>query len=57
MLRPNIFGDTSWCRGTVDDKRVEDGRYLVDLKISVENQMGDTTAVASATVELPKREG
>lgn len=57
VLRPNIFGDTSWCRGTVDDKRVEDGRYLVDLKISVENQKGDTTAVASATVELPKREG
>jgi acyl dehydratase len=53
LRRPNIFGDVSWCRGKVTGKRVEDGIHLVDLDVHVENQLGETTAGGTATVELP----
>jgi len=53
LRRPNIFGDVSWCRGKVAGKRVEDGVHLVDLEVHVENQLGETTATGTATVELP----
>ena len=53
LRRPNIFGDVSWCRGKVTGKRVEDGIHLVDLDVHVENQLGETTAAGTATVELP----
>ncbi|HMS81141.1 MAG TPA: MaoC family dehydratase N-terminal domain-containing protein [Burkholderiaceae bacterium] len=55
VRRPNIFGDVSWCRGTVVDRRVEDGVHLVELELEVENQLGETTATGTATVELPSR--
>ena len=53
LRRPNIFGDVSWCRGKVVGKRVEDGLHLVDLEVHVENQLSETTATGTATVELP----
>lgn len=53
VQRPNIFGDTSWCRGQVVDKRVEDGVHLVDFEIYVENQFGEKTATGTATAALP----
>jgi acyl dehydratase len=55
VRRPNIFGDVSWCRAKVVDKRVADGAHLVDLEVFVENQLGDITAKGSAVVELPAR--
>lgn len=55
LRRPNIFGDISWCRGTVVDKRVEDGVHLVDLAVQVDNQLGEVTAKGHATVALPPR--
>ncbi len=54
LRRPNIFGDVSWCRGTVTGKRVEDGVHLVDLELRVENQLAEVTATGQATVELPQ---
>ena len=57
LRRPNIFGDTSWCRGRVVDKRIEDGAALVDVAVWVENQLGETTADGAAVVELPRRAG
>ena len=56
-MRPNIFGDVSWCRGTVVDKRVEEGAHLVELEVRIENQLGDVTADGTSTVELPTRSG
>ena len=53
LRRPNIFGDVSWCHGVITGKRVEDGVHLVDLDVRVDNQLGETTATGSATVELP----
>ena len=55
LRRPNIFGDLSWCRGKVLDKRVEEGVHLVDLEVLVENQLNEVTAKGTAVVELPSR--
>lgn len=55
VRRPNIFGDVSWCRGRVVEKRREDGDFAVDLEIWVDNQLGETTAKGTATVHLPVR--
>ena len=57
VKRPNIFGDVSWCRGTVVDKRVEEGAHLVELEVRIENQLGDVTADGTSIVELPSRAG
>jgi len=55
VRRPNIFGDVSWCRAEIVDKRVDDGRHVVDLALRVENQLGEITAKGEATVALPTR--
>ena len=55
VRRPNIFGDVSWCKATIADKRIEDGAHLVDLEVFVENQLGEVTAKGTAVVELPAR--
>jgi hypothetical protein len=53
LRRPNIFGDVSWCRAQIVDKRIEDGAHLIDLEVFVVNQLGETTARGNAVVELP----
>ena len=55
VRRPNIFGDVSWCRGRVVDKRVADGVHCVDLELWVENQLAEITAKGTATVHLPTK--
>jgi acyl dehydratase len=55
LRRPNIMGDVSWCRGTVVDKRVDDGAHLVDVEVRIENQLGEVTATGVSTVQLPTR--
>ena len=55
IRRPNIFGDVSWCRARVIDKRMEDGAGVVDLEIWVETQLGETTAKGQAVVALPRK--
>ena len=57
VRRPNIFGDVSWCRADVVDKRVDDGAHVVELELRVENQLGEVTAKGTATVALPSRTG
>jgi len=52
IRRPNIFGDVSWCRARVLDKRIEGDAHLVDLELWIENQLGETTAQGSAVVSL-----
>ncbi len=56
LRRPNIFGDVSWCRATVVDKRIEDGMHLVELAVRVDNQLGETTAKGIAVVTLPSKD-
>ena len=51
----NYMGDTQFLSGEVTDKRIEDSRYLVDLKLKMVNQRGVETAFATATVSLCSR--
>jgi len=55
LRRPNIFGDVSWCKAKIVDKRIDDGDGLIELEVFVENQLGEITAEGSAIVELPQR--
>lgn len=52
---PVIFGDTTYTKGKVKGKRMEDGAALVDLELWGENQLGQVTITGSATVQLPRR--
>lgn len=51
----NFIGDTSICSGEVVDKRFDEGRYLVDIKVAVTNQRGEVTSPGTATVVLPSK--
>jgi len=52
---PVIFGDTTFTRGRVVGKRIEEGRGLVDAEVWAENQLGERTAAGTAVIELPRR--
>ncbi len=54
VLRHNLIGDTTWCRGEVTGK--EPGG-LVHVALRAENQRGELTASGTATVVLPTRAG
>lgn len=45
-------GDTLTVRGTVTARRVEDDRRLVDLEVSIDNQIQAGATTAQVTVEL-----
>jgi len=51
----NYHGDTQFLTGEVTAKREENGRYLVDVKLTMTNQRDLETAYATATVSLPSR--
>lgn len=55
LRRFNVLGDTTWCRGKVTRKYVEDSEHLVECDIYCENQRGEVTAPGRATVVLPSR--
>lgn len=49
----NYIGDVTWVRGEVVDKRQEQGRNEVHLKVWCENQRGEITTPGTAVVLLP----
>lgn len=51
----NMIGDTTWCRGKVVKKYVENNEHLVECEVWAENQNGDITAPGSAIVVLPTK--
>jgi acyl dehydratase len=55
VRHPSIMGDVNFVKGKVKDKRIENGEYLVDCEIWVENQAGLVTAPGLATVALPHK--
>lgn len=57
LLRPNLIGDTTWWRGTVESKEVIDGYHLVHIACVAVNQDDVTHAKAHATVVLPSKTG
>jgi len=50
-----IMGDTTWLKGKVIDKRVEDGKHIVEIDYTHENQLGHTVTAGTAEVILPSR--
>ncbi|UYP18830.1 MaoC family dehydratase N-terminal domain-containing protein [Rhodococcus sp. Z13] len=56
MRKFNYLGDTHTLTGEVVGKRVEDGRYLVDIELRGTSQRGEITCPATATVALPSRD-
>lgn len=57
MRKFNYIGDTQFLAGKVVGKRIEDGRYYVDLELSMTNQRDELTTRGEATVVLPSRDG
>lgn len=53
ISRPNVFGDTTWCRARVTAKRAVEHEHLVDCEVWTENQLGEVTGTGEATVVLP----
>ncbi|MEZ5737881.1 MAG: MaoC family dehydratase N-terminal domain-containing protein [Novosphingobium sp.] len=51
----NYLGDFQKVTGEVVDRRIEDGRAVVDVKVNLVSQRGETTMEAFATVALPSR--
>lgn len=57
LRRFNTMGDTTWCKGKVVKKYVQDGYALVDLDVWAENQRGEKTVTnGGATVMLPSKD-
>ena len=52
----NFMGDATICSGEVVDKRLEEGRPVVELRLAGTNQRGDITVPGTAVVMLPSRE-
>lgn len=56
LRRFNVVGDTTWCKGKVTRKCIENDEHLVDLDVWAENQRGEITAPGRALVRLPSRQ-
>jgi acyl dehydratase len=52
VLRHNLIGDTTWCRGRVTDKSAGG---VVTLALEGTNQRGEIIAAGTAEVVLPGR--
>ncbi len=50
------FGDTTWCKGKVTGKYIEEKEHIVECEIWSENQHGEITTTGRADVVLPSRE-
>lgn len=59
LKKPVIFGDTLWCRGTVESVEVVEDGCLAKVKFSLraDNQLGSTVADGAGEILLPTREG
>jgi len=48
----NIMGDTTWCKGKVTGKRIEDGKHIVELDVWNENEVPNIVTQGTAEVVL-----
>ena len=55
LREPNFLGDTTWLKGRVLAKRLEQGQHLVDIECWGQNQLEQVTMPGSATIRLPAR--
>jgi hypothetical protein len=58
IVRPNVEGDSSWCRGTVTGKEaLSETVGQVTCNAWIDNQYGERTTEGIIVVELPRRGG
>jgi acyl dehydratase len=58
ITRPNVEGDTSWCKGVVHTKQeLSETVGQVTCETWIDNQYGEKTTEATIVVELPRRGG
>jgi acyl dehydratase len=55
VVRPNVFGNTTWMRGRVTSKTIRDGEARVIAEINGEDQTGQLNTIGEATIVLPSR--
>src|SRR5690606_5669686 len=57
LTAPCLVADTTWCRGRVVEKLIDEGRHeaIVRLSLWSENQRGEVTSTGSAEVLLCSR--
>ena len=55
IRRHNPEGDLLVIRGTVKDKRIENGRYLVEISQEARQQDNELSVIGTGLVELPSR--
>jgi len=55
LRRFNVVGDTTWLKGNVSKKYIENGEHLVDIDCWGENQRGEITMPGKSTVRLPSK--
>lgn len=55
VRRPNIFGNTTWCRGRVSRKFEQGGEGLVELELNAVTQDEEENTRGTATVVLPRK--
>jgi len=56
LLRPNLYGDATWCHGRVRAKERHNGQGVVLCDVWCRDQRGETTARGTAEVLLPTRQ-
>jgi acyl dehydratase len=55
ILRPNLFGNVTWCRGEVASKDLVDGVATVTLNLWATDQNGERNTSGTAQIVLPRR--
>ena len=55
IRRHNPEGDLLVIRGTVKDKRIENGRYLIEISQEARQQDNELSVIGTGLVELPSR--
>jgi acyl dehydratase len=55
VRRPNVFGNTTWMRGKVTGKFVQDGEACIVAEVRGEDQLGELNTSGEATIVLPLR--
>ncbi|MBI2907939.1 MAG: MaoC family dehydratase N-terminal domain-containing protein [Chloroflexi bacterium] len=55
LRRPNFLGDTTWIRGKITRKYLENGENLVECELTGDNQRGERNSQGVATAALPSR--
>lgn len=57
LRRPNVLGDTTWCKGRVKQKFIIDHHPMVEVELWAENQHGEVTVSSGvAILVLPSRD-